>query len=117
MGTEEGAGGGVDRKITIGVCVMEKKVKCSPEVFFPFFKLSFVEFFLFWIGCGLASEIVRLDFFCLQVFSAPMGQIMDRLQAFGEFEVWLLSAELILILWFHIMFWCILSILLFVTAF
>lgn len=47
MGTEEGAGGGVDRKITIGVCVMEKKVKCSPEVFFPFFKLSFVEFFLF----------------------------------------------------------------------
>ncbi|KAJ4882791.1 Phosphoglycerate mutase-like family protein [Raphanus sativus] len=46
MGTEEGAGGGVDRKITIGVCVMEKKV-----------------------------------------FSAPMGQIMDRLQAFGEFEI------------------------------
>jgi len=23
----------------------------------------------------------------LQVFSAPMGQIFDRLQAFGEFEV------------------------------
>ncbi|CAH2072715.1 unnamed protein product [Thlaspi arvense] len=50
MGMEEGAG--VDRKITIGVCVMEKKVKCGPEV-----------------------------------FSAPMGQIMDRLQAFGEFEI------------------------------
>lgn len=32
MGMEEGAG--VDNKITIGVCVMEKKVKCSPEVFF-----------------------------------------------------------------------------------
>ncbi|XP_021983355.1 inositol hexakisphosphate and diphosphoinositol-pentakisphosphate kinase VIP2 isoform X3 [Helianthus annuus] len=36
----------VDRKITIGVCVMEKKV-----------------------------------------FSAPMGQILERLQAFGEFEI------------------------------
>ncbi|KAL1205942.1 Inositol hexakisphosphate and diphosphoinositol-pentakisphosphate kinase VIP2 [Cardamine amara subsp. amara] len=44
MGVEEGAR--VDRKITIGVCVMEKKV-----------------------------------------FSAPMGQIMDRIQAFGEFEI------------------------------
>ncbi|KAG2300458.1 hypothetical protein Bca52824_036930 [Brassica carinata] len=51
MRVEEGAGV-VDRKITIGVCVMEKKVKCSPEV-----------------------------------FSAPMGQIMDRLQAFGDFEI------------------------------
>ncbi|XP_019427818.1 PREDICTED: inositol hexakisphosphate and diphosphoinositol-pentakisphosphate kinase 1-like isoform X2 [Lupinus angustifolius] len=39
-------------KIKIGVCVMEKKVKCGSEV-----------------------------------FSAPMGQIFDRLQAFGEFEV------------------------------
>ncbi|XP_031281002.1 inositol hexakisphosphate and diphosphoinositol-pentakisphosphate kinase VIP2-like [Pistacia vera] len=37
---------GVDKKITIGVCVMEKKV-----------------------------------------FSAPMGQIFERLQAFGEFEI------------------------------
>ncbi|XP_010551872.1 PREDICTED: inositol hexakisphosphate and diphosphoinositol-pentakisphosphate kinase 1-like isoform X1 [Tarenaya hassleriana] len=45
-------GGDVGRKIRIGVCVMEKKVKCGPEV-----------------------------------FSAPMGQILDRLQAFGEFEV------------------------------
>ncbi|KAL0887885.1 hypothetical protein Bca101_011868 [Brassica carinata] len=45
MRVEEGAGV-VDRKITIGVCVMEKKV-----------------------------------------FSAPMGQIMDRLQAFGDFEI------------------------------
>lgn len=42
----------VHKKITIGVCVMEKKVKCGSEV-----------------------------------FSAPMGQILDRLQAFGEFEV------------------------------
>ncbi|XP_020879200.1 inositol hexakisphosphate and diphosphoinositol-pentakisphosphate kinase VIP2 isoform X3 [Arabidopsis lyrata subsp. lyrata] len=50
MGVEEGAG--VDKKITIGVCVMEKKVKCGPEV-----------------------------------FSAPMGQIMDRIHAFGEFEI------------------------------
>ncbi|VYS66876.1 unnamed protein product [Arabidopsis thaliana] len=50
MGVEEGAG--VNKKITIGVCVMEKKVKCGPEV-----------------------------------FSAPMGQIMDRIHAFGEFEI------------------------------
>ncbi|XP_020202248.1 inositol hexakisphosphate and diphosphoinositol-pentakisphosphate kinase VIP1 isoform X5 [Cajanus cajan] len=42
----------VVEKIKIGVCVMEKKVKCDSEV-----------------------------------FSAPMGQIFDRLQAFGEFEV------------------------------
>ncbi|XP_027187525.1 inositol hexakisphosphate and diphosphoinositol-pentakisphosphate kinase VIP2-like isoform X6 [Cicer arietinum] len=42
----------VSEKIKIGVCVMEKKVKCGSEV-----------------------------------FSAPMGQIFDRLQAFGEFEV------------------------------
>ncbi|KAK7374491.1 hypothetical protein VNO80_07921 [Phaseolus coccineus] len=39
-------------KITIGVCVMEKKVKCGYEV-----------------------------------FSGPMEQILQRLQAFGEFEV------------------------------
>ncbi|CAH9118589.1 unnamed protein product [Cuscuta epithymum] len=45
----EGSSG---KKITIGVCVMEKKVKCGPEA-----------------------------------FSAPMGQILDRLQSFGEFEV------------------------------
>ncbi|XP_077251101.1 uncharacterized protein LOC143890317 isoform X1 [Tasmannia lanceolata] len=41
----------VAAKITIGVCVMEKKVKCGSEL-----------------------------------FSAPMSQILDRLQAFGEFE-------------------------------
>ncbi|XP_022740440.1 inositol hexakisphosphate and diphosphoinositol-pentakisphosphate kinase VIP2-like isoform X4 [Durio zibethinus] len=40
------------KKITIGVCVMEKKVKCGSEV-----------------------------------FSATMGQILDRLKAFGEFEI------------------------------
>ncbi|XP_027930006.1 inositol hexakisphosphate and diphosphoinositol-pentakisphosphate kinase VIP2-like isoform X1 [Vigna unguiculata] len=40
------------KKIAIGVCVMEKKVKCGYEV-----------------------------------FSAPMEQILQRLQAFGEFEV------------------------------
>lgn len=41
-----------EKKITIGVCVMEKKVKCGSEV-----------------------------------FSAPMGQILERLQSFGEFEI------------------------------
>ncbi|XP_052195947.1 inositol hexakisphosphate and diphosphoinositol-pentakisphosphate kinase VIP2 isoform X2 [Diospyros lotus] len=49
MGEKEG---GVGKKITVGVCVMEKKVKCGSEV-----------------------------------FSAPMGQILERLQAFGEFEI------------------------------
>uniref|UniRef100_A0A5B7AQP5 Inositol hexakisphosphate and diphosphoinositol-pentakisphosphate kinase n=1 Tax=Davidia involucrata TaxID=16924 RepID=A0A5B7AQP5_DAVIN len=49
MAVEEGK---ITKKITIGVCVMEKKVKCGPEV-----------------------------------FSAPMGQILERLQAFGEFEI------------------------------
>ncbi|KAK4488466.1 hypothetical protein RD792_004230 [Penstemon davidsonii] len=42
----------VKKKITIGVCVMEKKVKCGSEA-----------------------------------FSAPMLQILERLQSFGEFEV------------------------------
>jgi inositol hexakisphosphate/diphosphoinositol-pentakisphosphate kinase len=51
MEMEEGASG-VGEKIKIGVCVMEKKVKCGSEV-----------------------------------FSAPMGEILDRLQSFGEFEV------------------------------
>ncbi|PON95879.1 Histidine phosphatase superfamily [Trema orientale] len=44
--------GGFGKKITIGVCVMEKKVKSGPEM-----------------------------------FSAPMKQILDRIQAFGEFEI------------------------------
>ncbi|XP_058188337.1 inositol hexakisphosphate and diphosphoinositol-pentakisphosphate kinase VIP2-like isoform X2 [Rhododendron vialii] len=48
----EEEGGGVGKKIKIGVCVMEKKVKCGSEV-----------------------------------FSAPMEQILDRLQLFGEFEI------------------------------
>ncbi|KAD7479515.1 hypothetical protein E3N88_02651 [Mikania micrantha] len=43
---------GAGKKVIVGVCVMEKKVKCGPEV-----------------------------------FSAPMGQILERLQAFGEFEI------------------------------
>lgn len=31
----EGEEDGMKRKITIGVCVMEKKVKCGSEVLFP----------------------------------------------------------------------------------
>ncbi|XP_022750643.1 inositol hexakisphosphate and diphosphoinositol-pentakisphosphate kinase VIP2-like isoform X4 [Durio zibethinus] len=50
-GGEEEEGRGY-KKITVGVCVMEKKVKCGSEV-----------------------------------FSAPMEQILDRLKAFGEFEI------------------------------
>ncbi|XP_051117374.1 inositol hexakisphosphate and diphosphoinositol-pentakisphosphate kinase VIP2-like isoform X4 [Andrographis paniculata] len=45
-------GEGLKKKITIGVCVMEKKVKCGSEA-----------------------------------FSGPMLQILERLQAFGEFEI------------------------------
>lgn len=51
----EEEGGAFGKKITIGVCVMEKKV-----------------------------------------FSAPMGQILDRLQAFGEFETIYFGDKIIL---------------------
>ncbi|KAK9698402.1 hypothetical protein RND81_08G101600 [Saponaria officinalis] len=54
---DEGFGG----KVKIGVCVMEKKVKCDSE----------------------AS-------------SSPMGQILERLEAFGEFEVILFGDKVIL---------------------
>ncbi|KAK1325410.1 hypothetical protein QJS10_CPA01g01889 [Acorus calamus] len=50
-----------ERKIKIGVCVMEKKVKCGSEV-----------------------------------FSAPMGQILERLEAFGEFEIICFGDKIIL---------------------
>ncbi|XP_042497781.1 inositol hexakisphosphate and diphosphoinositol-pentakisphosphate kinase VIP2-like isoform X3 [Macadamia integrifolia] len=53
--------GNVGTKIKIGVCVMEKKVKCGPEV-----------------------------------FSAPMGQILERLQSFGEFEIIFFGDKVIL---------------------
>eukprot|EP00258_Populus_trichocarpa_P028734 XP_024444753.1 inositol hexakisphosphate and diphosphoinositol-pentakisphosphate kinase VIP2 isoform X7 [Populus trichocarpa] len=62
MGVVTGAGGGGgEEKIKVGVCVMEKKVKCGSEV-----------------------------------LSAPMGQILDRLQAFGEFEVMYFGDKVIL---------------------
>lgn len=38
------------------------------------------------IPCLCFSVLIFWILF-LQVFSAPMGQIFDRLQAFGEFEV------------------------------
>ncbi|KAK8672605.1 hypothetical protein V6N13_110970 [Hibiscus sabdariffa] len=55
-GGEEGYG-----KITVGVCVMEKKVKCGSEA-----------------------------------FSAPMRQILDRIKAFGEFEILYFGDKVIL---------------------
>ncbi|CAN6322971.1 unnamed protein product [Urochloa humidicola] len=58
----EGNGGGAD-KITIGVCVMEKKR-------------------------------IRLDF--QRVFSSPMEQILERLRAFGEFEIIIFGDKVIL---------------------
>ncbi|KAL9257942.1 Inositol hexakisphosphate and diphosphoinositol-pentakisphosphate kinase VIP2-like protein [Drosera capensis] len=48
-------------KIRIGVCVMEKKVKCGSEA-----------------------------------FSAPMAQILERLEAFGEFEIVIFGDDMIL---------------------
>lgn len=50
-----GGGGGSGGKIKIGVCVMEKKVSCS-----------------------------------------PMGQILERLRAFGEFEIIIFGDKVIL---------------------
>ncbi|KAF8681847.1 hypothetical protein HU200_045290 [Digitaria exilis] len=61
MGVMEGNGG--TGKITIGVCVMEKKR-------------------------------VRLDF--QRVFSSPMEQILERLRAFGEFEIIIFGDKVIL---------------------
>ncbi|KAL0461652.1 UNVERIFIED_CONTAM: Inositol hexakisphosphate and diphosphoinositol-pentakisphosphate kinase VIP2 [Sesamum latifolium] len=64
MGGEEDA---VKKKITIGVCVLEKKVKCGSEVLF----------------------LLSSKFICTKpctASSAPMSQILERLQAFGEFE-------------------------------
>ncbi|CAL4926737.1 unnamed protein product [Urochloa decumbens] len=58
----DGNGGGAD-KITIGVCVMEKKR-------------------------------IRLDF--QRVFSSPMEQILERLRAFGEFEIIIFGDKVIL---------------------
>ncbi|KAF5182189.1 Inositol hexakisphosphate and diphosphoinositol-pentakisphosphate kinase vip2 [Thalictrum thalictroides] len=60
MNSEEGEGNG-GNKIKIGVCVMEKKVKCGSEA-----------------------------------FSAPMEQILDRLQAFGEFQIIFFGDKVIL---------------------
>ncbi|KAE8695789.1 hypothetical protein F3Y22_tig00110691pilonHSYRG00215 [Hibiscus syriacus] len=58
----EGGGGEVYEKIIIvGVCVMEKKVKCGSEA-----------------------------------FSAPMRQILDRIKAFGEFEILYFGDKVIL---------------------
>lgn len=100
-------------KVKIGVCVMEKKVKCHSEVL-SFIKLnqfssSFISSFVLRFDdlvlrrhisdfeaslnfeeCARFPASVFLSSlldWILQVFSAPMGQIFDRLQAFGEFEV------------------------------
>ncbi|KAL3813340.1 hypothetical protein ACJIZ3_014608 [Penstemon smallii] len=57
----EGEEDGVKKKITIGVCVMEKKVKCGSEA-----------------------------------FSAPMLEILERLESFGEFEILYFGDKVIL---------------------
>eukprot|EP01018_Ginkgo_biloba_P019575 Gb_04773 [translate_table: standard] len=55
-------------KITVGVCVMEKKVNCRMPIDIP----------------------------GLEVLSAPMTQILDRLRAFGEFEIIIFGDKVIL---------------------
>ncbi|CAJ1827892.1 unnamed protein product [Sphenostylis stenocarpa] len=88
------------KKITIGVCVMEKKVKCGYEVLsliFIFFTLDHVFFLRVLVLLSSWKRThsqrvfvnVLIQWLCLvsKVFSAPMEQILQRLQAFGEFEV------------------------------
>jgi len=83
-------------KITIGVCVMEKKVKCGYEVLSLIYYLLLFSRWILVFHCvvvllSLATSFVNvlIDWLCfvLQVFSGPMEQILRRLQAFGEFEV------------------------------
>ncbi|GJN23698.1 hypothetical protein PR202_gb11367 [Eleusine coracana subsp. coracana] len=65
-------------RVTIGVCVMEKKLS-GP---FPFFNLWLID---------------RLVFLLFQrVFSSPMEQILERLRAFGEFEIIIFGDKVIL---------------------
>lgn len=61
-------------------------------VFEPLFILIVTCLTLFTI-CVLAHRLFLVWF--LQVFSAPMGQILDRLESFGEFEV------TVLIVWLY----------------
>ncbi|KAK4477635.1 hypothetical protein RD792_016874 [Penstemon davidsonii] len=68
----EGEEDGVKKKITIGVCVMEKKVKCGSEVLFSFFQF---------ITSQNHAPLLGM------AFSAPMLEILERLESFGEFEI------------------------------
>lgn len=57
---------------------------------------------------GSVFQVFIFRLYFLQVFSAPMGQIFDRLQAFGEFEVsWigLLCFFQVLFLYLFCWFW------------
>lgn len=79
--------------ITLGVCVMEKKVKWGFEFLSPFLKnLCFSVPCIFSWNCVVSNDVFD-SFSCSLLFDisqanlGPMLQILERLQAFGEFEV------------------------------
>ena len=77
-----------EKKIKIGVCVMEKKVKCGSVVLSLYVLCSFYGFRRHCVLlCSFLVLVHGPAFVFSQGFSAPMGQILDRLQAFGGFEV------------------------------
>jgi hypothetical protein len=89
----DGRGGG--GKIKIGVCVMEKKVRVLGEIF-EFFLWLWIAFLVLAAMRGWsrgrqdylsAFPVVSSCLVFLQVSCSPMEQILERLHAFGEFEV------------------------------
>ncbi|CAC01826.1 putative protein [Arabidopsis thaliana] len=81
MGVEEGAG--VDKKITIGVCVMEKKVKCGPEL--PWDKL--------WTGYMRLANLSWPICDCLIAFYSS-GYPLEKVQAYSSLRKPFLVNEL-----------------------
>nr|CAB3498920.1 unnamed protein product [Digitaria exilis] len=123
MGVMEGNGG--TGKITIGVCVMEKKVRILalwslevslslPWLFtdaYASISSAYVSIGRFLLldfsknaGCGSCVVTSRICSYLmkflislfLQVFSSPMEQILERLRAFGEFEIIIFGDKVIL---------------------
>lgn len=85
MGKRKGKMGEAGDKITIGVCVMEKKVGSDRIRAFGFARFLFSRaYIVFSLQLLDVSIDVRVSF---QAVSPPMEQILERLRAFGEFEV------------------------------
>nr|CAB3493647.1 unnamed protein product [Digitaria exilis] len=109
MGVMEGNGG--TGKITIGVCVMEKKVRILVLCAYASISSAYVSIGRFLLldfsknaGCGSCVVTSRICSYLtkflislfLQVFSSPMEQILERLRAFGEFEIIIFGDKVIL---------------------